>query len=120
VFSAHARADGSAPVEPDGLRLSKVLDGRVNLSGELSSDAAETVTTALHAFMDRPTELDGRTEAQRRADALVRICEIALKHGAAGVRAAANVTIVAGRRARRPRRDVHRPPRPARHRTAPL
>ena len=94
VFKQHARADGSVPVEPDGLRLSKVLDGRTNISGELSSDAAETVTTALHAFMDPPADGDDRTPAQRRADALVRICQIALQQGATGVRAAANVTIV--------------------------
>ncbi|MBK5289363.1 MAG: DUF222 domain-containing protein, partial [Acidimicrobiia bacterium] len=60
TFKTWARADGSKPVEPDGLRPSKVLDGRTNISGELSSDAAETVTTALHAFMDPPSETDDR------------------------------------------------------------
>ncbi len=94
AFKLHAKADGNLPVEPDGLRLSKVLDGRTNISGELSSDAAETVTTALNAFMDPPAETDDRTPAQRRADAFVRICQIALQQGAAGVRAAANVTVV--------------------------
>jgi len=93
-FRDHARADGSPPAEPDGLRLSKVLDGRSNISGEVSGLAAETITTALNAFMDRPSEGDARTTAQRRADALVRICEIALNQGACGVRAAANVTVV--------------------------
>ena len=68
--------------------------GRTNISGELSGDAAETVTTALNAFMDPPAETDDRTPAQRRADAFVRICQIALHHGAAGVRAAANVTVI--------------------------
>jgi Domain of unknown function DUF222. len=93
-FADHARADGTPPPEPDGLRLSKVLDGRSNITGELSGLAAETITTALNAFMDPPSEGDGRTDAQRRADALVRICEIALEHGACGVRAGANVTVV--------------------------
>ena len=93
AFKHLARADGTMPIEPDGLRLSKVLDGRSNISGELSGDAAETVTTALNAFMDPPAETDDRTPAQRRADALVRICQIALHQGAPGVRAAANVTI---------------------------
>ena len=93
AFKHLARADGTIPIEPDGLRLSKVLEGRSNISGELSGDAAETVTTALNTFMDKPSETDDRTPAQRRADALVRICQIALHQGAAGVRAAANVTI---------------------------
>ena len=93
AFKHLARADGTMPIEPDGLRLSKVLDGRSTISGELSGDAAETVTTALNAFMDPPSETDSRTPAQRRADALVRICQIALHQGAKGVRAAANVTV---------------------------
>ena len=94
-FRDHARADGTAPAEPDGLRLSPVLDGRSNITGELSGLAAETITTALNAFMDPPSDGDSRTDAQRRADALVRICEIALEQGACGVRAAATVTVVA-------------------------
>ncbi len=94
AFKHLARADGTMPIEPDGLRLSKVLDGRTNISGELSGDAAETVTTALHAFMDPPSDTDDRTPAQRRADAFVRICQIALQQGATGVRAAANVTVI--------------------------
>ncbi len=94
AFKHLAKADGTMPIEPDGLRLSKVLDGRTNLSGELSGDAAETVTTALNAFMDPPSETDDRGPAQRRADAFVRICQIALQHGASGARAAANVTVI--------------------------
>ena len=93
AFKHLARADGTIPIEPDGLRLSKVLDGRSTISGELSGDAAETVTTALNTFMDPPAETDDRSPAQRRADALVRICQIALHQGAPGVRAAANVTV---------------------------
>ncbi len=93
-FREMASADGTRPAEPDGLNLSKVLDGRSKITGELSGLAAETVTTALAAFMDPPAEGDDRTPAQRRADALVRICQIALAHGAAGVRAAGNVTVV--------------------------
>ena len=93
-FKAHARADGTAPAEPDGLRLSKVLDDRTKFTGEVSGLAAETITTAFGAFMEPPSDADGRTDAQRRADALVRICEVALARGAYGTRAAANVTIV--------------------------
>ena len=93
-FKAHAQADGTAPVEPDGLHLTKVLDDRAKLTGEINGLAAETITTALNAFMDPPSEGDGRTDAQRRAGALVRISEIALAHGACGTRAGANVTII--------------------------
>ena len=93
-FKAHAQADGTAPVEPDGLHLTKVLDDRAKLTGEINGLAAETITTALNAFMDPPSEGDGRTDAQRRAGALVRISEIALNHGTSGTRAGANVTII--------------------------
>ncbi len=93
-FKACAHADGTRPVEPDGLRLAKVLDGRTTLTGEFSNGAAETITTALHAFTDPPSDTDDRTPAQRRADALVRICQTALAHGTAGTRASATVTIV--------------------------
>ena len=37
------------------------MDGRTNIAGELSSDAAETVTTALNAFMDPPADGDDLT-----------------------------------------------------------
>ncbi|MEP6625790.1 MAG: DUF222 domain-containing protein [Acidimicrobiia bacterium] len=93
-FKHHAQADGVAPAEPDGLRLSKVLDDRAKITGEISGLAAETVATALDAFMDPPAEGDDRSDAQRRADALVRICEIALERGACGTRAAAHVTVI--------------------------
>ncbi|MEP6624280.1 MAG: DUF222 domain-containing protein, partial [Acidimicrobiia bacterium] len=56
--------------------------------------AAETVTTALHAFTDQPSETDDRTPAQRRAHASVRICQVALAQGAAGTRAGATVTVI--------------------------
>ena len=94
AFKNLARADGTRPVEPDGVRLSKVLDGRTTISGEFSNLAAETITTALNAFTERPSDTDDRTPAQRRADALVRICQIALTHGATGTRAGATVTVV--------------------------
>ena len=69
-----------------------MLDGRSKISGEINGLAAETITTALNAFMDPPSDGDSRTDAQRRADALIRICEVALQQGACGVRAAATVT----------------------------
>ena len=79
-FAALARADGSRPTAPDGITLSPVGD-RTVVSGELHSDAAETITHALHAFTVKPDEADDSTPAERRAAALVRICELALKFG---------------------------------------
>lgn len=79
-FAALARADGSKPDPTDGLTLSPV-GHRTALSGELHSDAAETVTHAINTFMATPNEADDSTPAQRRAAALVRICELAMKFG---------------------------------------
>ena len=93
-FRNYARGDGAAPEDCDGLTLSPLLDGRCAVRGELWGSAAEIVKTALHAFMDPPADGDGRTGAQRRADALVRVCEVALARGVAASRAKANVTFV--------------------------
>ena len=58
------------------------------MSGTLNGDAAETVRHAIDRFSRKPVEGDSSTAAQRRAEALVRICEVALKRGteAEGVR----------------------------------
>ena len=39
---------------------------------------AETISTALDAFTDRPSEADDRTPAQRKADGLARLCRVAM------------------------------------------
>ena len=93
-FRNCARGDGTAPDERDGVTLSKLLDGRTVIAGELQGIAAETVTTALEAFMDPPTDGDDRTAAERRADALVRVCEVAMEHGTSAGRAKAAATFV--------------------------
>jgi hypothetical protein len=93
-FRNLARSDGTEPKHGAGLTLSKMFDGRTAVTGELGDTAAETVQTALAAFMDPPCEGDDRSPAQRRADALVRICEVALARGAAASRARVHVTIV--------------------------
>jgi hypothetical protein len=99
-FAALARADGSKPVNPDGITLSKMGD-RTVVSGELHSDAAETVTHAINAFTTPPSETDDFTPAQRRANALVRICELALRIGTEADGAKPSVSyIVRGRRER--------------------
>ncbi len=64
-----ARADGSQPRDPDGLTLAPVGD-RTVVTGELSGDAAETVTHAISVFTPRPTDLPDLLPAQRRALAL--------------------------------------------------
>ena len=79
-FAACAQADGSVPVPPDGFTLAQVGD-RTVVSGELRSDAAETVAQAIARFTPPGAKADDTTPAERRVAALVRICEIAVKHG---------------------------------------
>lgn len=79
-FANFARADGSAPQPVGGLSLAAVGDVTV-VQGELHGTAAETVAHTLDVFTRPPSEHDSSTPMQRRAEALVRICEIALKFG---------------------------------------
>jgi hypothetical protein len=94
-FRNLARSDGSVPGEHDGLHISKTFAGTHVLNAELCDLAAETVVTALHAYTDPPTDRDTRTPAKRRADALVRICEVALDRvGDRSNRPLAHTTVV--------------------------
>src|SRR5215211_7514271 len=77
-FKRLALADGTEPSTHDGLHISQLYDGRTVINGELSDLAAETVTTALHAYTDPPDEQFPKTTSRRYAEALVRICEVAL------------------------------------------
>jgi hypothetical protein len=77
-FRDCARADGTEPREHDGLTIATGYAGRKLVQAELSSSAAETFETALHALTDPPSEGDTRTASRRRADALVRMAEFAL------------------------------------------
>jgi hypothetical protein len=80
-FKNYARADGGEPPSAyDGLTLSNTYDGSWVLHGELSDSSAETVVTALDAYTPPPQPDDDRSAARRRADALVRICEVAMGH----------------------------------------
>ena len=79
-FAACARAEGNASEEPDGIGLALVGD-RTVVTGELHGDSAETVAHAIGVFTRPPSETDSALPSQRRAEALVRICEIALEHG---------------------------------------
>jgi Domain of unknown function DUF222./HNH endonuclease. len=79
-FRSCAKRDGKLPADKSGLRAAVVGD-RLMLDGEISVLAAETIQRALDAFTDAPSPDDARTPAQRRADALYRICRIALDVG---------------------------------------
>lgn len=93
-FRNLARADGSEPRVPDGLHMSRTYENRTVVSAELGDLAAETVVTALHAYTDPPTDDDPRPTSQRYAEALVRICEVALEHLGEGGRPRAHVSVV--------------------------
>ena len=93
-FRRLALANGTEPRAHDGLHVSRLFDGRTVISGELSDLAAETVTTALHAYTDPPDDLETKTTSRRYADALVRICEAALAHTHDHERTRAHVSIV--------------------------
>ena len=57
------------------LHVSELLDGMVAIDGLLDAESGAIVRTALERAIDPPTLGDGRSTAQRRADALVRVCE---------------------------------------------
>jgi hypothetical protein len=60
------------------LTLSLPVDGLVRVSGVLGAEDAATVQAAHHP-MCRPLPEDDRTAPQRRADALVDVCRLALR-----------------------------------------
>lgn len=76
-FRTLALAEGTEPREHDGLTISPTT-GATTIRAELSGGAAETVVTAIHALTDPPTPDDDRSPQRRRADALVRMAELAL------------------------------------------
>src|SRR5205823_14383554 len=58
------------------LYVSPTLDGMVRMDGDLDPETGQSVMAALDAFVDADlrAELDMRSSAQRRADALGEIC----------------------------------------------
>ena len=52
------------------------------LKGDLTITGLQTVRDALEAFTRPPTADDESTLAERQAEGLIRICEIALRRGA--------------------------------------
>src|SRR6266542_2862913 len=88
---------GRARLEQRGLRLSGTVDGMVDVKGLLDPEAGEAIQAAL-APLARPTGPDdGRSAAQRRADALGELARRALQAGglpkAGGLRPNLTVTV---------------------------
>jgi hypothetical protein len=76
---ALARQDARAH-QARGLTLSTPANGQVRLSGQLGLEDAAILQSALHPLC-APTPDDDRRPTQRRADALIDICRLALRTG---------------------------------------
>ena len=84
MLTAHvkacARADGSKPAPPDEFTLAFVGDRCIGRFDVTTSDG-QTIADTLEKFTRPPAANDDTTLAQRQAEGLVRICEIALARG---------------------------------------
>jgi hypothetical protein len=72
--------DDKPPTDKNGLFMSPV-GNRFALKGDHDALGGATIKKAIDVATDKPTEDDTRTAAQRRADAMVRICRAFLDHG---------------------------------------
>src|SRR5207342_3679795 len=79
-FKACARADGSKPAPPDEFTVAFVGDRCVGRF-DVTKSAGQAICDALEKFTRPPAANDGTTLAQRQAEGLVRMCEIAVKRG---------------------------------------
>ncbi len=93
LFRACAKRDGDLPADRSGLRAAIVGD-RLVLDGEIGGLAGETIQRVLNAFTDPPSADDDRNLGQRRADALYRICRIALDAGVDANMGSLNAAVV--------------------------
>ena len=85
-FRACARADGSKPAPPDEFSIAFVGD-RCTGRFDVTKTAGQSLCEAVEKFTKPPTVDDGASLAQRQAEGLVRMCEIALARGTAADRA---------------------------------
>ncbi len=76
------------------LRVADTADGHLVFSGRLYGTSAEVVRTALDAFRRFDTPDSPRTTEQRNADALVQLCDVALKADEAPTRHGARPHVV--------------------------
>jgi hypothetical protein len=73
--------DPDAPQPERSLHLSRILDGRRELSGSFDSEGGAVIATALRLASTRDVEGEpARSAAQRRGDALVDVCRWFLDH----------------------------------------
>jgi hypothetical protein len=76
--AALARMEARAQ-QTRAFHLTRNGDGRVRLTGWLDEEAAATVNAALDPLCAPRHDLEPRTPSQRRADALVEVCELAVR-----------------------------------------
>jgi Domain of unknown function (DUF222) len=79
-FRACARADGSKPAPADEFTVAFVGDRCVGRF-DVTNSAGQTIADTLEKFTRPPALNDGTSLAQRQAEGLVRVCEIAMKRG---------------------------------------
>jgi hypothetical protein len=78
---AEAQLDDGQPAGSDErLHLSRTMAGRRELSGSFEADGGSVIETALRLATTRDDDGETRTPAQRRADALVDLCQWYLDH----------------------------------------
>ena len=76
--------DDREPSDRNGAHISPVGD-RYALNGDFDAKGGKTISEAVNAALDMPTDGDERCLARRRADAIVRIAEFFLAHENLGV-----------------------------------
>jgi hypothetical protein len=79
-FRACARADGSKPAPPDECTIAFVGDRCVGRF-DVAKSAGQTLVETLETFTRPPAANDESTLAQRQAEGLVRMAEVALARG---------------------------------------
>lgn len=76
--------DDREPSDRNGAQISPVGD-RYALDGDFDAKAGKTISTAIDAALDKPTEGDTRSVAKRCADAIERMAQFFLDHADLGI-----------------------------------